>query len=76
MMSLNLTMNCGRTVGSATETARWRADVAAVKIDALVIEVAEFETIELRQSLVAVGGAFHHHQCEHEQRKSLSIFSI
>ena len=51
------------------ERAGSKPNIPAVKIDALVIEVTEFELIEFRQNLILINGTLHQNQCEKEQRE-------
>src|SRR5665213_1045978 len=51
------------------ERAGRQTNIPAVKIDALVIEVTEFELIEFRQNLILINGTLHQNQGENEQGK-------
>lgn len=46
-----------------------KPNIPAMEIDALVIEVTEFELIEFRQNLILINGTLHQNQRENEQRK-------
>lgn len=51
------------------ERAGSKSNIPAMEIDALVIEITEFELIELRQNLILINGTLHQNQCENEQGK-------